>query len=242
MDPEPPKNFPPPPMFSSPGIQPEESITVKPGNHDRGWNDPPVFNVEMNTRGKAVPTKLNKRVAFPLSSGGPVGNGMGIGGGIDMSEGNKIFPVTNDIPPPPSIVPANFVFNPSPTLPETNCNFDYGNHMEPQTQTQNESKDLNLDVTKESVMSTLTVTFESVALEPKAKEEIKKRLDIFESSWDTFTDEIKHKIGRLCQCLEEKNYKAAEQLQMSLGSDYVTQCSPWIMAVKNIIRAKHEHE
>jgi len=40
------------------------------GNHARAWNDPPMFSVSVNTAGKPVPTKLNRRVAFPLQPTG----------------------------------------------------------------------------------------------------------------------------------------------------------------------------
>jgi len=46
-------------------------LSIRSGNYDRAWNDPPVFSLEVNGTVKSVPTKLNKRVAYPGISSSP---------------------------------------------------------------------------------------------------------------------------------------------------------------------------
>ncbi|CAG7636343.1 unnamed protein product [Allacma fusca] len=51
--------LPPPPINNAP---------IGPGNHARAWNDPPMFSTEVNVSARPPPNKLNKRVAYPISS------------------------------------------------------------------------------------------------------------------------------------------------------------------------------
>ncbi|KAL4230444.1 hypothetical protein ACF0H5_010826 [Mactra antiquata] len=45
------------------------SSKTRPGNPDRGWNDPPMFNYNASKDGTAPPRRsLNQRVAFPMSA------------------------------------------------------------------------------------------------------------------------------------------------------------------------------
>ena len=41
----------------------------RPGNFDRAWNDPPLFNYKTNGQPPTAGPKLNKRVTYPATAG-----------------------------------------------------------------------------------------------------------------------------------------------------------------------------
>ena len=41
----------------------------RPGNFDRAWNDPPLFNYKTNGQPPTAGLKLNKRVTYPATAG-----------------------------------------------------------------------------------------------------------------------------------------------------------------------------
>jgi hypothetical protein len=41
----------------------------RPGNFDRAWNDPPLFNYKANAQPPTNGSKLNKRVNYPATTG-----------------------------------------------------------------------------------------------------------------------------------------------------------------------------
>jgi len=58
----------PSPNGNSSCEKPVSLAPIGPGNYDRAWNDPPMFDPRVNIIGKPPPSKLNKRVAHPISS------------------------------------------------------------------------------------------------------------------------------------------------------------------------------
>uniref|UniRef100_A0AAZ3S500 Uncharacterized protein n=1 Tax=Oncorhynchus tshawytscha TaxID=74940 RepID=A0AAZ3S500_ONCTS len=48
-----------------------EDLYIKPGNQERGWNDPPQFSYGLQTAAQGAPkrTPLNKRVPPPQLTG-----------------------------------------------------------------------------------------------------------------------------------------------------------------------------
>ena len=43
----------------------------RPGNFDRAWNDPPLFNYKTNGQPPTTGPKLNKRVTYSATAGPP---------------------------------------------------------------------------------------------------------------------------------------------------------------------------
>ncbi|KAH3781711.1 steroid receptor RNA activator 1-like isoform X2 [Dreissena polymorpha] len=82
---------------------------TRPGNPDRGWNDPPMFNYAAGTAPVRPRHALNKRVAFPMSSNPSTTPGHAV---LSPSQGppimNPVLPADLQGPPqvpPPPLVP-----------------------------------------------------------------------------------------------------------------------------------------
>jgi hypothetical protein len=82
--------------------------------------------------------------------------------------------------------------------------------------------------------------FSSTISQGFVEEEVRKRLGVLSSSWEKLSPEVQWKLGDLTCNLLEKDYKSAESAMLALSSDFMSQCGPWIVAIKNIIRANTE--
>lgn len=101
----PPLNAPRPPR--SPSHRPIEENRLRPigpGNHDRAWNDPPMFSVDANTRPSGQRSRLNERVAFPMN------------GTPSNSAGGYYINPPSDLPGPRLFVPAPPVASATPPM------------------------------------------------------------------------------------------------------------------------------
>ncbi|XP_074651184.1 steroid receptor RNA activator 1-like isoform X2 [Tubulanus polymorphus] len=182
--------------------------TTRPGNHDRGWNDPPVFlhnnsnSANSNNRVSTPPrrTLLNRRVAYPIHA-------------------SKSDPVLNPCPPglPSSGSTSSFLIptasnstSPSPVLfmmgaGTTSADPITQNHevkppgLSLDQLNEQVASDFNIEDDKEflaRVSSKILSFLEDCShLQTRVRDDIKKKLEIFTDFWIS---------GKICQVVKLK--------------------------------------
>lgn len=161
-------------------------------------------------------TLLNKRVAFPLS------------GSIQPSA-----PLSASGPPPIGAPPlSNYSVAHSSHLGEgSTVNNDQ--HM---------SSESSTEASLAKVKRILQQKSTDINLQPSKHEEISKQIHKLLTSWEIgkFNDDIQQRLVKLCDSLEGDNLADAESIQVALAVDYTSECSTWILAIKNIIAELNE--
>jgi len=197
------------------------------GNHERAWNDPPVFAYQPGSATKdqedqanqpasgQKKTLLNKRVAFPLTTTGSAPT-------VQILQPGGL--------PPPCLPPT---LPPSSTTPSVSLISDA---------TANDSvekEDVNMANLK--VVQDILNDCVKKYLDADKVEDITKRLKFLFSSWeDKLNTDIRRRLVKMCELLQEKNFSEAETFQIALVVDYTTECSTWIAAIKFIISEMKE--
>ncbi|XP_069130199.1 steroid receptor RNA activator 1-like [Argopecten irradians] len=234
----------------------------RPGNPDRGWNDPPMFNYSPKTVGNASPrgTKLNKRVAY---TGGAVNTtvshqpGVGSGTLLNAATGPPISPV--QLLPPIQVLP------PTTTAPSTPVPLviPMMGQMAPNTsgkKTENNSSTLDVHSTNrteslENSNISSEELFEKVQekldhefgrclprLQGRSAEDIKRKLQILKENWkdNKLSEDVRRRVWEILQALENKDFDKAWEIHLSLMVDYTAEVGQWLVAVKRIIHENRE--
>ncbi|XP_064609383.1 steroid receptor RNA activator 1-like [Liolophura sinensis] len=221
----------------------------KPGNPERGWNDPPVFSFAPSSTNTAESsprrTVLNKRVAFPLSgpTNIPASSDSGDGSllppesGPPVTSGVLLLPpaldTTTPLPVPlvvPNLVPASPPV--SPTLGTDKLTESVERCME-RLGCSTDGEFLTL------VEGHLQTAFESCkeCLKERAKEEIRKKMLLFREAWEqnNISSPVKVKMSYLAIALTEKRFAAAFDIHLGLMVDYTAEVNNWMVGIKRLI-------
>ncbi|XP_060085441.1 steroid receptor RNA activator 1-like [Ylistrum balloti] len=235
----------------------------RPGNPDRGWNDPPVFNYSPKTSGQVSPrgTKLNKRVAY---TGGAVNTnsstaikGEGSGTLLNSANGPPISPVqllppiqllpptTNTTPsaPVPLLIPMM-----SPTAPNSSKmesdNTSSASDVEELEKTRMLGNLKSDDELFDKVQKRIDIEFERCLprLQGRAAEDVKRKLHILKENWKDkkLSNEVQFRIWKILEDLENKEFDRAWEGHLSLMVDYTAEVGQWLVAVKRIILENRE--
>ncbi|KAM4726457.1 steroid receptor RNA activator 1 [Anableps anableps] len=197
-----------------------EDLYVKPGNQERGWNDPPQFSYGLQMARGPQRTPLNKR-AVPGASSGP-----GAPPTAPPSSSPIAPPMCGVAPPPlPARPPPDGVATPPiRTGPMRRQREAVSSQSEP-------------DV--EAVMSVLTRALEACrnSVKDQVCYEVAKRLRLLEDSWRTgkLSLPVTRRMDALSQELQTGNWDAADEIHRSLMVDHVTEVSQWMVGVKRLI-------
>lgn len=190
-----------------------EDLYVKPGNQERGWNDPPQFSYGLQMARGPQRNPLNKRATGP---GAPP---------TATPSSNPMAPPMCGVAPPPLTgrAPPEGVATP-PTGPMRSQRDADGSQSEP-------------DV--EAVMSVLNRALQACRSSVKAQvcNDVAKRLRLLEDSWRTgkLSLPVTRRMDTLSQELQTGNWDAADELHRSLMVDHVTEVSQWMVGVKRLI-------
>lgn len=151
-------------------------------------------------------TLLNKRIPFPLSDG--------------CTTAQKAS-VPAHLPPAIPLPPVAAVCTPSKQLDEISI----------VTET---SEELELSLRKVSDILDNNV---KCFLEGDKQGDFNKRLQNLYVCWKEgkLNQDIRKRLVTLCNFLEAREFAKAENIQVSLAVDYITECASWITLVKNII-------
>ncbi|XP_004397841.1 PREDICTED: steroid receptor RNA activator 1 isoform X2 [Odobenus rosmarus divergens] len=196
-------------------------LYVKPGNKERGWNDPPQFSYGLQTlAGGPKRTQLTKRVAAP-------------------QDGSPRVPTSQTSPGPPPVGPPP-VGPPPPSNkasrppPAGSCP---ASSVEPTNYPVIESETL-----LEDVLKPLEEALEDCRGHTKKQvcDDISRRLALLREQWagGKLSVPVKKRMALLVQELSSHQWDAADDIHRSLMVDHVTEVSQWMVGVKRLIAEK----
>lgn len=205
-----------------------DNFYIKPGNQERGWNDPPQFSYGMQTSSVGPKRNvLNKRVPPPQLTGQSPGTGLplspAVSSGPSSSPGPP--PVAGLTPPPPKsrMFPGGVTGSvSSSSKTETSSSM----------QAENEP---DLSDVQAPLLWALTTCRQSV--KKQVCDDVERRLKLFEEMWKNgkLSLAVKCRMNRLSQELNNKRWDAADDIHRSLMVDYVNEVSQWMVGVKRLI-------
>ena len=196
----------------------------RPGNHDRAWNDPPLFDYQNAPMIQSNAAKLTKRVGFPPTSTQTVQtantNDVGSSSGSQLNDAGAKPQVLEGLPPPPPS--SSFV---EASRPDPSCNIQ-------------DQEDFNV-VEVTDVIELLERVLSNDKLDARKALEIKKRIDILHKKWSNneLNDKVKNGMYKLACSLNKEDYEEAEKIQRGLNVDYPSMCTPWMIAIRQLILA-----
>uniref|UniRef100_A0A3P9KVI4 SRA1/Sec31 domain-containing protein n=1 Tax=Oryzias latipes TaxID=8090 RepID=A0A3P9KVI4_ORYLA len=212
-----------------------EDTYVKPGNQERGWNDPPQFSYALQMARGPPKNHLNKRVAAPVDSGA------GVLPTTPPSADPLGPPPCGIAQPPSSIAPPPRGIAPPPLssvgFPPAGVATPLPQHepMNPQKETGVSQSEPNLEL----VMSVLNRALQAcrVSVTDYVCNEVEKRLRLLEDSWRSgkLSFPVKRRMEVLARELQMGNWSSADEVHRSLMVDHVTEVSQWMVGVKRLI-------
>lgn len=188
-----------------------EEEEPRPGNFDRAWNDPPLFNYKATNPSSG--TRLNKRVGFPSNNSNSSLNSSS--GQLQDAGAKPLLPPTT-APPPVTSLPSGPVVK---------------------SVAANDQASAAVDV--KQVLDKLEDTLTSLHLDARKAQDINKRIKIMEDKWTNGTLNLKVEQGmwKLALKLSDKNYVEAEKIQQELNVNWPSLCTPWLIGIRQLIVA-----
>ncbi|XP_071426518.1 steroid receptor RNA activator 1 [Pithys albifrons albifrons] len=187
---------------------------VRPGNRERGWNDPPQFSYGLQAQaGGSRRTPLTRRAA-PPPAGAPTGAPPGPG----AAPADPAAPPPRALgPPPPGPVGA------VPRLEARPC---------PQ-------EERECSVAADTVLAPLRAALDSCrpSVQKQVCNDIGRRLTVLEDAWaqGKLSAPVRKRMSLLVQELQQQRWDAADEIHRSLMVDHVNEVSQWMVGVKRLI-------
>lgn len=200
-----------------------EDRYIKPGNQERGWNDPPQFSYGLQMSRGPQRNLLNRRAAPPSDSGA---------GAPPMTppSSNPLAPPPCGVAPPPAQPappPPLGVATPPPPL----------GPMRTQREAVSSQSEKEPDV--EAVMSVLNRALAACrqTVKDQVCNDVAKRLRLLEDSWRSgrLSLPVRRRMDNLSQALQSGCWDSADDMHRSLMVDHVTEVSQWMVGVKRLI-------
>ncbi|KAK3514478.1 hypothetical protein QTP70_018698 [Hemibagrus guttatus] len=201
---------------------------IKPGNQERGWNDPPQFSYGSQTNnGGQKRNLLNKRVPPPQLSAHSPSSGIHYGS-----------PAMNSIPPSNPVPPPVAGFTPPPKSHGSSGGAADSHQSSPKIQpdsTAPAEDEPNLNDVQAPLLWALTACRQTV--KKQVCDDVDRRLKIFEEMWRSgkLSLAVKRRMNGLSQELRNKNWDKADEIHRALMVDYVNEVIQWMVGVKRLI-------
>ncbi|XP_020391620.2 steroid receptor RNA activator 1 [Rhincodon typus] len=193
-------------------------LFVKPGNQERGWNDPPQFSYGLQTQAQIGPRKhfLTKRVPAPQ---------------LDKSKDYRLAGIPSAIIPScPSVTCEK---KPLPPPPKQSS---LSNNCKP---VQNTTVMSDYEVNLEDVLTPLNKTLETCRKHIKKQvcDDIARRLLMLQDMWQSgrLSVSVQNRMHLLTQEMEHHNWDSADEIHRSLMVDHVNEVGQWMVGVKRLI-------
>ncbi|XP_028322160.1 steroid receptor RNA activator 1-like [Gouania willdenowi] len=196
-----------------------EDMYMKPGNQERGWNDPPQFSYNLqNARGQQK-GHLTRRAAPPTSSG------VAAPPTIPLSS-NPLAPPPCSLAPPPRLQAGPPTTTTPPVQPGSQEEEGGGD------QTQCEP---DVEVVLSSLNRALATCRQSV--KDQVCNDVEKRLLLLDDSWRAgkLSLPVRRRMEALSLELRAGHWDSANEIHRSLMVDHVTEVSQWMVGVKRLI-------
>ncbi|KAL6465796.1 hypothetical protein MHYP_G00259290 [Metynnis hypsauchen] len=206
-----------------------DNFYIKPGNQERGWNDPPQFSYGLQTSaGGTKRNALNKRVPPPQLTG------HGPGPGLPPSSAASSVPPSNPGPPP-----VGGLTPPPPKSRVSSGGLSTGSPSSSSKTPTNSSvpaeNEPELDEVQALLLWSLAACRQSV--KKQVCDDVERRLKLFEEMWKSgkLSLPVKCRMKGLSQELKNKKWDAADEIHRALMVDYVNEVSQWMVGVKRLI-------
>ncbi|CAN2387398.1 Steroid receptor RNA activator 1 [Pristimantis euphronides] len=191
---------------------------VKPGNQERGWNDPPQFSYGLQAAGGGKRTALNKRVPA-LLQGSPAAPPA-------QSLLSATPPVMPPQPPTSNIGP--------PPIGQASSSLRIVNTKQCSSQAEDE---VPTDV--KDILTPLKEALEASkdSMKTQIFSDIGRRLTVLEEMWtsEKLSLSVQKRMSCLVKELKNKNWDSADEIHRSLMVDHVSEVSQWMVGVKRLI-------
>ncbi|CAL8362140.1 unnamed protein product [Lota lota] len=192
-----------------------DELFVKPGNQERGWNDPPQFSYSLQVAG-STRSPLSKR-GHPTPAADP------------LPDQQTTPPPTHGITPPPhGVTPPPHGVTPPP----------HGVTPPPHGVTPPSSQATscgNLQAVSSVLAQALEACRQNVSRQ--VCEDIAKRLRLLEDSWRSgrLSSTVKRRMNALTLEMKSAHWGVADDIHRSLMVDHVTEVSQWMVGIKRLI-------
>ncbi|XP_030725282.1 steroid receptor RNA activator 1 [Globicephala melas] len=191
-------------------------LYVKPGNKERGWNDPPQFSYGLQTQaGGPKRTPLTKRVAAP-------------------QDGSPRVPTSETSPGAPPMGP--------PPLSSKASRLPFVGSCPPSSMEPTNFPVVESEILLEDVLKPLERALEDCRGHTKKQvcDDISRRLALLQEQWagGKLSMPVKKRMALLVQELSSHQWDAADDIHRSLMVDHVTEVSQWMVGVKRLIAEK----
>ncbi|XP_051870206.1 steroid receptor RNA activator 1 [Pristis pectinata] len=192
-------------------------LFVKPGNQERGWNDPPQFSYGLQTRAQIGQRKpfLTKRVTAPQLDTPKVSGPTGILPALTPSDSS----ITSQkrLPPPPKLSSLSNTCQP--------------------VQSTADVSDCNIKV--EDVLAPLNKMLEvcRTSVKKQVCDDIGRRLRMLQDMWQNgkLSVSVQKRMYLLAQEMEHCKWDSADEIHRSLMVDHVNEVGQWMVGVKRLI-------
>ncbi|XP_075712399.1 steroid receptor RNA activator 1 isoform X1 [Rhinoderma darwinii] len=191
-------------------------LYVKPGNQEKGWNDPPQFSYGLQTAGSGKRTPLNKRVPAPVQ-GCPT---------VSPAQSSSTTPIL-----PPALPTSNIG---PPPLGQVSSPLRIDNGKQCSSQAEDE-----VPVEVKDVLTLLNQTLEDCRdlIKTQVFSDIGRRLTVLEEMWTSgkLSISVRKRMHLLVKELKNQNWDSADEIHRSLMVDHVNEVSQWMVGVKRLI-------
>ncbi|TKS83442.1 RNA activator 1 Steroid receptor [Collichthys lucidus] len=200
-----------------------EDMYIKPGNQERGWNDPPQFSYGLQMARGPQRNPLNKRAA-PLGAASDTGAPP-----MTPPSSSPLVPPPRGVAPPPLSParppPVGMATPPPPLGPM---------RSQGEASSQSESEP-DVDVVVTVLKQALAACRQAV--KDQVCNDVAKRLGVLEDSWRSgrLSLPVRRRMDTLSLELKAGHWDSADEIHRSLMVDHVTEVSQWMVGVKRLI-------
>lgn len=189
---------------------------MKPGNQERGWNDPPQFSYGLQAQaGGSRRTPLTRRAPPP-----PAGAPPGAPPGPPSAPADPAAPPPRALGPPPqgsAGAAPRAEARPSAAGPEQE----------------------ECSVSADTVLAPLRAALDAcrATVQKQVCNDIGRRLTVLEDAWaqGKLSAPVRKRMNLLVQELQQQHWDAADEIHRSLMVDHVNEVSQWMVGVKRLI-------
>uniref|UniRef100_A0A6B2FAV9 Steroid receptor RNA activator 1 n=1 Tax=Bothriechis nigroviridis TaxID=88079 RepID=A0A6B2FAV9_BOTNI len=191
---------------------------VKPGNQQRGWNDPPQFSYGLQQR-PALSSGLTQRGPFRRRVAA-------------ATEGKELEAAPH---PPVASSPVGLLVPQSVNLPPPGpqTSFQRADATTPSVVKADKEYEI------EDVLSSLHETLNNcrTCVQKQVCDDIHKRLVILQEMWTQgkLSSPVRKRMGILTEELKSQHWDVADEIHRSLMVDHVAEVSQWMVGVKRLI-------
>uniref|UniRef100_A0A8D0KK08 Steroid receptor RNA activator 1 n=1 Tax=Salvator merianae TaxID=96440 RepID=A0A8D0KK08_SALMN len=211
-------------------------LYVKPGNRERGWNDPPQFSYG-----------LQQQLQSPRGPGGAKRGLLTRRAAPEGTAAAGVSEAASGPPPPhpprgPGPVPENAVSTGLSSFPPQHVGLPPTGSLGPVLAAHSTSTLISKaedDCGLEDVISPLNEALDSCrrSVQKQVCDDISKRLAILQQMWnqDKLSAPVRKGMRILTQELKSQHWDVADEIHRSLMVDHVTEVNQWMVGVKRLI-------